>query len=152
MIANKFIAILTLFQLAILGCGNSELRSKTDQINARPGLNGGTAFPIDEGKAYVELVVEVAKPGQPVTIAAYFLNENLDGPIPSPPTSVISELNLPTEESPKEVPLTPVAAKSGKNSVGTRFATAPGSYDFDQLYGDLRMTLDGKNYVVPFAL
>jgi hypothetical protein len=152
MFANKFVAILTLFQMAILGCGNSEISSKTVQTNARPGLNGGMVFPIDEDKGYVELVIEVTKPGQPVTIAAYFLNENMDGPITSPPTSVISELNLPTEESPKEVTLTPVAAKSGKKSVGTRFATAPGSYDFDQLYGDLRMTLDGKNFVVPFAL
>lgn len=146
-------AILATFMAQTLsGCGSQPDVKLTEVAQAKPGLNGGTAFPIPENLGYAEIVVERAKPGQPVTVAVYFLDETATKALTKTPAGVKASLQLPTDPEPKSVTLSAKEKSGGKPAVGPRFATAPGPYDFDELKGDLQLTLDGKELTVPFAL
>ena len=138
--------------LLISGCGGQADVKVTEVAQAKPGLNGGTAFPLPDKLGYAEVVVERTKPGQPVTVAVYFLDETATKPLAKTPTSVKASLQLPTDQEPKAVSLSAKEKTGGKPAVGPRFATAPGPYDFDELKGDVQVTLDGKEVTVPFAL
>lgn len=134
------------------GCGGQSDVKVTEVAQAKAGLNGGTAFPLPEKLGYAEVVVERTKPGQPVTVAVYFLDETGTKPLVKPPGAVKATLQLPTDPEPKAVSFTSKEKTGGKAAIGPRFATAPGPYDFDELKGELQVTLDGKDVTVPFAL
>jgi hypothetical protein len=57
---------------------------------------------------------------------------------------------IPGEESAKSVTLA-ARDSASKKAVGKRFASAPGAYDFDELKGEIIMSVDGKEVSVPFA-
>ncbi len=135
---------------AMAGCGGSAPVVTTEVAKAQPGLNGGMAYPIPGDLGYVEVVVERSKPGQPVIVAAYFLDSSAKETMTAEPTAVRARLVLPVEDAPKEVTLAS-KAKAGGKSTGKRFATEPGNYDFDELKGELFVTMDGKEVAVPFA-
>ncbi|MBI1324841.1 hypothetical protein GC170_16880 [bacterium] len=143
-------SLLLSFSLAIAGCGGTAPVETTEVAKAQPGLNGGMAYPIPGDLGYVEVVVERTKPGQPVIVAAYFLDATAKNALAADPSAVRARLVLPVEDAPKEVALT-AKAKSGGKSTGKRFATEPGNFDFDELKGELLVTLDGKEVSVPFA-
>ncbi|MFM1802178.1 MAG: hypothetical protein RJA81_1530 [Planctomycetota bacterium] len=149
-----FLRICLLFSLLLItGCGGSSSVPVVQEIaQSKPGLNGGVAFPLPENTGYVEVLVERSKPGQPVIFAAYFLNAAADGPAASEPSAVTAQLVLPTEDQPKDVTLTKQGKKGGDKAVGVRFASVPGAYAFDELSGEITVTLDGKPLVVPFAM
>lgn len=136
--------------MAMAGCGGTAPVETTEVAKAQPGLNGGMAYPIPGDLGYVEVVVERTKPGQPVIVAAYFLDASAKNALAADPSTVRARLVLPVEDAPKEVALA-AKAKSGGKSTGKRFATEPGNYDFDELKGELFVTLDGKEVAVPFA-
>ena len=72
------VSILVLSMVAILpmvsGCGKSDV-VVTEVAKSKAGLNGGVAFPLPESQGHAELVVERGKPGQPVVIAVYLLDD-----------------------------------------------------------------------------
>lgn len=140
--------VMATFVCAIAGCGGQPPVVTTEIAKSLPGLNGGTAFPIPGDLGYAEVVVERGRPGQPVTLAVYFLDSTAKMPISSDPEQVRAKLVIPVEDSPKEVKLT-AKPKNGK-SEGKRYATEPGNYDFDELKGELFVTLAGKEVTVPF--
>lgn len=142
--------LLLSFSLAMAGCGGTAPVETTEVAKAQPGLNGGMAYPIPGDLGYVEVVVERTKPGQPVIVAAYFLDSSAKNALAAEPSAVRARLVLPVEGDPKEVNLA-AKAKSGGKSTGKRYATEPGNYDFDELKGELFVTLDGKEVSVPFA-
>lgn len=144
--------IMTAGLFVLSGCGSRDAAVVTEVAKAKPGANGGIAFPIPETKGYAEVVVERSKPGQPVVVAVYFLNESATAAASVAPTSVSSKLVLPTADEPKTVSLSAKEKTGSKKSVGTRFATEPGAYDFDELSGELLVTIDGKELTVPFAM
>lgn len=149
------ISILFLTMAAILpmvsGCGQSDV-VVTEVAKSKAGLNGGTAFPLPANQGHAELVVERGKPGQPVVIAVYLLDETATKPMTATASSIKASLQLPTDPEPKSVVFTEKPKAGGKAAIGKRFATAPGPFDFDELKGDIFVTIDGKELTVPFAL
>ena len=149
------VSILVLSMVAILpmvsGCGKSDV-VVTEVAKSKAGLNGGVAFPLPESQGYAELVVERGKPGQPVVIAVYLLDDTATKAMTAKASSIKATLQLPTDPEPKTVAFTEKPKAAGKPPIGTRFATAPGPYDFDELKGDIFVTIDGKELTVPFAL
>lgn len=140
--------VLTAFVCSIAGCGGQPPVETTEIAKAQPGLNGGTAYPIPGDLGYAEVVIERGRPGQPVTLAVYFLDSTAKKSLSSDPEKVRAKLVIPVEDSPKEVKLS-AKAKNGK-SEGKRYATEPGNYDFDELKGELFVTLDGKEITLSF--
>ena len=149
------VSILVLSMVAILpmvsGCGKSDV-VVTEVAKSKAGLNGGVAFPLPESQGHAELVVERGKPGQPVVIAVYLLDDTATKAMTAKASSIKANLQLPTDPEPKSVAFTEKPKAGGKPPSGTRFATAPGPYDFDELKGDIFVTIDGKELTVPFAL
>lgn len=149
------VSILVLSMVAILpmvsGCGKSDV-VVTEVAKSKAGLNGGVAFPLPESQGHAELVVERGKPGQPVVIAVYLLDDTATKAMTAKASSIKANLQLPTDPEPKSVAFTEKPKAGGKPPIGTRFATAPGPYDFDELKGDIFVTIDGKELTVPFAL
>lgn len=149
------VSILLLSMVAILpmvsGCGKSDV-VVTEVAKSKAGLNGGIAFPLPESQGHAELVVERGKPGQPVVIAIYLLDDTATKAMTAKASSIKATLQLPTDPEPKPVTFTEKPKAGGKPPIGTRFATAPGPYDFDELKGDIFVTIDGKELTVPFAL
>ena len=149
------VSILVLSMVAILpmvsGCGKSDV-VVTEVAKSKAGLNGGVAFPLPESQGHAELVVERGKPGQPVVIAVYLLDDTATKAMTAKASSIKANLQLPTDPEPKSVAFTEKPKAGGKPPIGTRFATAPGAYDFDELKGDIFVTIDGKELTVPFAL
>lgn len=142
--------MLALVVMATSGCGGTAPVETTEVAKAQPGLNGGMAYPIPGDLGYVEVVVERTKPGQPVIVAAYFLDASAKNALAADPSAVRARLVLPVDDAPNEVTFA-AKAKSGGNSTGKRYATEPGNFDFDELKGELFVTLDGKEVSVPFA-
>lgn len=139
--------------LVLIGCGSATEPEVVTQIaQSKPGLNGGMAFPLPENLGYAEVVIERSKPGAPVVLAVYFLDESVTKEIASEPASVSATLELPTEETPKTVSLTAKAATNGKAGKGRKFVSAPGAYDFDELKGKITASVNGKEVSVPFAM
>ena len=144
------VAVFAILTASATGCGGSAPQVTTELAQAMPGLNGGTAYPIPGDFGYAEIVVERTKPGQPVTLVVYFLDPTAKKALPVAPTAVRAKLVLPVDNEPiKDVTLT-AKAKPGAGE-GTRFASAPGPFDFDELRGELFLTLSGQDVVVPFA-
>ena len=145
-----------LLSLSILpftaGCGGSANVKVTEVAKSKPGLNGGIAFPIPENQGHAELVVERAKPGQPVVVAIYLLDETATKPNPKSATSIKANFLLPIDAEPQAVSFSAKPKTGGKPTVGQRFASAPGPFDFDELKGEILITIEGKDYTVPFAL
>lgn len=131
------------------GCGSAAPEVAPELAQAQPGLNGGTAYPIPGDLGFVEVVVERTKPGKPVILAAYFLDSTAKSAMTTEPATVKARLVIPLEDAPKDVTLS-AKAKPGSGT-GKRFATEPGNFDFDELRGDLFVTLEGKELTVPFA-
>ncbi len=152
MIRNRFVALLSFASFAAFlpGCGSEAPVVTTEVAKAQPGLNGGTAYPIPGDLGYAEVVIERSRPGQPVTLAVYFLDSTAKKAMASEPAEVRAKLVIPVEDAPKDVKLSTKSKSSGK-SEGIRFATEPGNFDFDELRGELFVTLEGKEVAVPFA-
>ncbi len=138
------------FAAAIPGCGSEAPVVTTEVAKAQPGLNGGTAYPIPGDLGYAEVVIERGRPGQPVTLAVYFLDSTAKKAMAAEPAEVRAKLVIPIEDAPKDVKLSSKPKSNGK-SEGIRYATEPGNYDFDELKGELFVTLEGKEVIVPFA-
>ena len=141
-------AFLTLF---VIGCGGgSSVEVKQEVAESRPGINGGIAFPLPENKGYAEVVIERSKPGQPVTLAVYLLDESAKSESKVNIKATSAKIQIPGEDAAKSVSLL-AKESSTKKSVGKKFASAPGAYDFDELKGEILLNLDGKEVTVPFA-
>jgi hypothetical protein len=142
-------AILVLGLLAVAGCGDGTPKASESVLKSVTGPHGAMALPIPGDKGYVEPLVERpgsgkpgAKLGAPV-FAVYLLQPDGKSPLASAPTSVSANLRIPGQDSPVLVALSPDATG--------RFVSAPGDYEYDELRGEISLTLDGAAVTVPFA-
>ena len=149
--STRFIAVFSSLLLTLAGCGgNSGVEIKQEVALSKPGVNGGIAFPLPENKGYAEVVIERGKPGQPVVLAVYLLDDSAKSATSANVTAKLAKLQIPGEDAPKQVSLLAKEA-SGKKAVGKRFASEPGAFDFDELKGEIAISFDGKDVAVPFA-
>jgi hypothetical protein len=147
----RYSLISAAFLFGLVGCGGENaVEVRQEVAESKPGINGGIAFPLPEKKGYAEVVIERGKPGQPVTLAVYLLDDSARAASTSNITASSAKLMIPGEESAKSVTLA-ARDSASKKAVGKRFASAPGAYDFDELKGEIIMSVDGKEVSVPFA-
>lgn len=147
---RNFVVFAGLILLAA-GCGGgSDVEIKQEVAQSKPGANGGIAFPLPDNKGYAEVVIERGKPGQPVVLAVYLLDDSARLAAPGNITTKIARIQIPGEDAAKQVALS-ARESSGKKAVGKRFASEPGAYDFDELKGELVVSIDGKESTIPFA-
>lgn len=144
-------AVLSFLTLIIAGCGGSgEVEVKQEVAQSKPGVNGGIAFPLPDNKGFAEVVLERGRPGQPVAVAVYLLDDSLKAPIKASATAKFARLQMPGEDAPRQVSLNAREA-TAKKAVGKKFASDPGAYDFDELKGEIGLSLDGAEVLIPFA-
>lgn len=143
--------VFAVFILPVAGCGGGNgVEIKQEVAQSKPGANGGIAFPLPENKGYAEVVIERGKPGQPVVLAVYLLNDSAKSAASGNVGTKLARIQIPGEDAAKQVSLS-AKESSGKKTVGKRFASEPGAYDFDELKGELVVSIDGKETTIPFA-
>lgn len=147
-LAGMFLALLAIVPL---GCGKSASSLSTVALASKPGANGGTAFPLADGKGYAEVVVETVKQtkkGRDVVLAVYFVKEDLKTALSPVPTGTSIKIIVPGEQEERRANL----AAAPKKPDDGRFATEVGQFDFDEMHGEVIATIDGKPATVTFAI
>jgi hypothetical protein len=138
------------------GCGQG-VPAPAVPTGTTTGPHGGIAVPLGDGAGYAEILLEKEgaakgkpKPGVRPRFAVYVLNAERTGPASPPPSEARLKVALPTGTT-VDVALT-ASAKAGDPTGPARYVSQPGDYDYDELSGEVTVTLDGKSSTVPFAL
>jgi hypothetical protein len=138
----------------LAGCDSSPATTIDAKTAPVSGPHGGMAYPIPGEGGYAEVVVERTKgtaklPGK-ASLSVYFLKTDLKAALGTAPTEVSASIVTP--EKPEPTPVTLTLKPVAKDALATaRFASEPGPFDFDELRGEVKATVDGKPFAASFA-
>ncbi len=145
-------SIFTAMLALLAGCGTQPPVDQTLIAASATGPHGGPALELPDKQGFVEILVETApdstKAVRRVVLAAYFLGPDLKSPLSPGPRLVTASIVTPENPAPKPVPMSPDAKP--KSAGGIRFASLPGDFEYDELYGELSIELGGQKITRPF--
>lgn len=152
-------ALLGLIAFATTGCGSSAGTGggSAPATAWSPGPHGGHAVALPGDKGFAEVVIEGTKDPVPkklarkVVLAVYFLQPDKKTALSSAPSGLSLTVQTPDKETATSVSLSAKPEK-GDPAGATRFASEVGAYDFDELHGELTVTIDGQSVTKPFSL
>jgi hypothetical protein len=151
--ATRCIRIPLMFLFVLPGCDNAPAADPSRIVSVL-GPHGGKAVPLPENRGYAEVVVEPA-PGTSaarsrVVLVVYFLGPDGKSPLPSKPTSVTASVFTPMSTEPFAVRLE--VQETRAMPVGDlRFVSPPGDFEYDELRGEISISLDGKVITIAFT-
>ena len=141
---------------AVGGCGGDPLSKPSGEAALiKSGPHGASALPLGD-KGYVEVVVEPAngsaknKTSQ-LVLAAYFFQTDLKTPL-AVPTEVSATIVTPEEPTPRPVSLIAKPSAAPKAEPATRFASEVGKFEYDELQGEIKATVNGEAFTKSFRL
>jgi hypothetical protein len=129
---------------ALAGCGPAAPGAVDKPL--RLGPRGGVAVALGE-KGYAEIVRERtggANATGPSVLAVYFLQPDLKTPL-SAPSSVSLTFAAPEDSSTRSFALQS-KPHAGQKDAAPCFVTEAGSFDYDELSGELTATVDGESF------
>lgn len=141
--------------VTIGGCGGagSHPGAAVPASALETGPHGGILIPLPEEKGLAEVSLEAppgaAKRSSKQLLVARFLRPDLKSALEPSPGDVSIKLEFPGREA-ETIPLKSVAEVRSGNDPG-RFASAAGDYAVDPLIGELKVTLQGQAFTVPFT-
>jgi hypothetical protein len=127
---------------ALAGCGGPEVVEST--VPATSEHHGGILIPLTDKQAYMELLNgkrEMRGNVSETTLVGYLLQPDLKSPFPETPTSV--EIKMGTPQGDKAVALK-AAPDSTDPLGGSRFISAPGPFELNQVGGEVTVHVGGK--------
>ncbi|WP_165075578.1 hypothetical protein [Paludisphaera rhizosphaerae] len=116
------------------------------------GPHDGLLVPLPKDKGFGEILsrpLPKATAKADATMVVYFLGPDKATPLSPPPSDASLRLKLPGQDAPADVPLK-LQADAKDPSGAALFASTPGLYAMDQLFGDLTVTVDGESATIPF--
>ncbi len=139
--------------LTLAGCGEGTPTPEPSMIVLAAGPHGGFMMPLPGESGFAEVAFEptrTAPRGKPSSVlAAYFLGADMKTPLATPPADVKATIITPDDPAPRPVTLTAAPDKSRPDGAA-RFASAPGSFDYDELRGELSATVGGQPFTGTF--
>jgi hypothetical protein len=133
---------------ALIGCGGAA--PVQSSVPASSEHHGGVLIPLTDKQVYVELLNgDRGKKGDAfeTTLVAYLLQPDLKTPLSQAPTSV--EVKIGTPKGDQVVALK--AAPDSADPLGsTRFVSAPGPFELNQVGGEVTVQVGGKTLSGPF--
>ncbi|SIO41477.1 hypothetical protein SAMN05444166_4511 [Singulisphaera sp. GP187] len=137
------------------GCGGagSHPGASVSTSTLEAGPHGGILVPLPEQKGLAEVSLEApqgaSKRSSKQTLVARFLRPDLKSALEPLPGEVSIKLEFPDRVA-ETIPLKPVTEANSRNDPG-RFASVPGDYAVDPMIGELKATLQGQAFAVPFT-
>jgi hypothetical protein len=153
---RRFLAVFGCAWLAALsaGCGGSPPADPAAVV-ATVGPHGGRAVSLPDKKGLVEVVVEPAKgstkANRQVVLAVYLLGPDGKSALSPAPSQVAVSVVTPQDTTAKPVSLRAEDAAKPGTSVGLRYVSDPGDFDYDELRGDVSITIEGREVKARFA-
>jgi hypothetical protein len=127
---------------ALIGCGRPVVVESSAPATSE--LHGGVLVPLTDKQAYVELLNgDRQKRGKvfETTLVTYLLQPDLKTPFGETPTSVEVKIGTPKGD---QVVALKAAPESADPLGSTRFVSAPGPYELNQVGGEVTVKVGGK--------
>ena len=143
--------------LPLLGCGSSGTTGSGSGIVPGPAPHGGQMFALPGDKGFVEILTDYErigarkKPGSQSQIVVYFLSPDQTSALSPAPTSVTATIITPEEGEATTVTLKPQPASDKDPLSAGRFVSDLGKFDYDEIRGELTITLDGDTIKQSFS-
>lgn len=137
----------------VAGCFEGTPAPEPARIVNAVGPHGGYMIPLPADAGFAEVAFEPVKAtgrGRPnLVLAAYFLGPDQKSPLSAAPSDVKASVLTPEDPTPKPVALSAQPDKA-KADGAVRFASEPGSFDYDELQGELSATVGGLSFTGTF--
>lgn len=122
--------------------------------SAGVGLRGGTVQALPNNQGYAEIVVEPASTSSSgngnAVLAVYLLQTDMKSPLDLVPDEVSATVTTPDDPTPKPVALSKQPIE-GKSDTSSRYASTPGPFDYDELRGQVSISLKGETSRLDFS-